>query len=202
MKTRLTAMLCLVAMLVGLAAGACAETMWVKTGNGRTLNLRSDCVKADNIIAQLPYGTEVDVIEYNGKHNWAHIECLAPNSGHVISGWVQLSFLSREKPGKYVPKKEGDAPVGGKTFEEINAAARAIKVLDEPYRTVIKTRKASNVVHLRMFPDTDAVYSGVYLCDTEIEVLAQSKTWAQVRIIEDGKVGFLLRKNVTPVEED
>lgn len=70
--------------------------------------------------------------------------------------------------------------------------------MNASYFTVIQTTKATNYVHLRVFPDTNAVYTGAYLCDTQIEVLAESKIWAQVRILDDGKVGFILKSCVAP----
>ncbi|MDO4483099.1 MAG: SH3 domain-containing protein [Clostridia bacterium] len=197
MKKRIVAIACLVALLMAsiIPMASAAEHFFVKTGNGRTLNLRADCCKGDNIVGHLPYGREVVLYEYNANRTWAYVE-----SGN-LKGWVQTSFLSKTNPGAYVPQpgKEGTVK-GGHSFKEINTAAKAIKVLDEPYDAVVKTHRAASLVHLRMFPDKNAAYTGLYLADTELEVLAQSKTWAQVRVKEDGKVGFLLRKNITALD--
>ena len=202
---RLAQIVCLVAaLIIGiLPVLACAETnygyYYVKTSNGKSLNLRSEAYKADNVVAQLPYRTQVLVYEYNAKKTWAYVEAKNPNGSGTVKGWVQTSFLVKKDPGAYKPSGDsGDVTV--KTIDDINRAAKAIKVLDTSYFTVIKTTKATNYVHLRVFPDTNAVFTGAYLCDTEIEVLAESKTWAQVRIVEDGKVGFILKSCVTPVE--
>ncbi len=204
MKRILTRILCLAAVLiVGILPLACADGnygyYYVKTGNGKTLNVRSAAYKADNVIAQIPYRTKVLVYTYNANKTWAYIETQTASAG-VIKGWVQNSFLVSKDPGKYTPS--GDSGTTGvKTINDINNVAKAIKVLDTSYYTVIQTTKATNYVHLRVFPDTNAVFTAAYLCDTEIEVLAESKTWAQVRIVEDGKVGFILKSCVaTPVD--
>ena len=202
MKKTFIRILCLAAvLLIGLlpmtVAGA-NSYYYVKTSNGKSLNLRSDAYKGDNVIAQLPYRSYVLVYQKSNDKNWGYIEVDNPNGSGTLKGWVQMSFLTKNDPGKYQPKK--DDPVDPvTTINDINKAAKAIKVLDESYETVIQTKKATNYVHLRVFPDTNAVYTGAYLCDTEIEVLAESKTWAQVRILEDGKVGFILKSCVAPV---
>lgn len=173
---------------------------YVKTSNGKTVNLRSDPWKADNVITRLPYRSYVLVYETSKDRTWSYVEAQNPNGSGTVKGWVQSSFLVSRDPGKYQPD-DPDDPSETTTLADINRVAKAIKTLSESYYTVIKTKKAANYVHLRMFPDTNAVYTGAYLRDTEIEVLAESKTWAQVRIVEDGKVGFILKSCVTALEE-
>ena len=201
MKKTMVRVLCLMAVLmIGILPVISANASayyYVKTSNGRTVNVRTDAYKGDNIICRIPYRSYVLVYSYNAKKTWAYIECDNPNGAGTVKGWVMTSFLSKKDPGKYVPSGSGDTSA---TVADINKVAKAIKVLDTPYTTVIKTQKATNYVHLRMFPSTSAVYTGQYLCDTEIEVLAESKTWAQVRIVADGKVGYILKSCVTPVE--
>lgn len=172
---------------------------YVKTDNGKTVNLRSDPWKGDNVIARIPYRSLVLIYEYSENGVWAYVETDNPNkSSGTLKGWIQASFLVRNDPGKYNPGGGGGGSSSGEpTFGEINSAAKAMRLVENPYITVIKTKKAGNLVHLRWFPSTYAAYSGAYLCDTEIRVLALSKTWAQVEIVEDGHVGFILRSCVT-----
>lgn len=203
MKRILTRILCLAAVLiVGVMPLACADGnygyFYVKTSNGKSLNVRRDAYKGDNIIAQIPYRSYVLVYEYNNNNTWAYIEAENPNGSGTIKGWVQRSFLVSNDPGKYSPSQTPSQPTSVKTIDDINSVAKAIKPLNASYFTVIQTTKATNYVHLRVFPDTNAVYTGAYLCDTQIEVLAESKIWAQVRILDDGKVGFILKSCVAP----
>lgn len=203
MKKNLIRLACLVLVLMAgmMAVASAAEGyFYVKTGNGKTLNLRTDPWKADNVVTKLPYGAYVLVYQYNDNGTWAYIECDNPYGGGTVKGWVQTSFLVPYYPGSYNPPAPTPVPAPTvTTIDDINRAAKAIKTLDVPYTTVIQTKKATNYVHLRMFPDTNAVYSGAYLCDTPIEVLAESRTWAQVRVLDDGKVGFILKTCVSPV---
>ena len=202
MKKTLLRVVCLAAvlMLVVCTCASASSYRYVKTGNGKTVNVRSNPWKeSGNVIARLPYGSLVLVYEYNANKTWAYIEADNPNGGiETVKGWVQASFLVKNNPGSYKPSSGTDTTTAV-TLADINKAAKAIKILDTPYTTVIQTKKATNYVHLRWFPNTNAVYSAAYLCDTEIEVLAESNTWAQVRIVEDGKVGFILKSCVAPV---
>ena len=217
MKKFLVKLLCLMAVLALLLpmAGALANdgeflTRYVKTDNGKGLNLRFDANKNADIIEVLPYGMEVTIIEVNDNATWGHVSMERPNGkgfGDVIDGWVMMSFLSKTKPGKYTPPKKQE-PVGteeeGPSFSDVNTAAKVIKYLEESYQAVIKTKNPANYVHLRWFPSTSANYIQKYLCDTPITVIAESRTWAQVIIEEEGfpaYVGFILRNNVDPLEE-
>lgn len=204
MNKVLCRVLCLaMAMMILFTVGASASTIrYVKTGDGKNLNVRSDPWKAaDNVIDKIPYRMKVEVTEYTAGNVWAKVR-VSWKSG-VLEGWVLSSFLVKNDPGPYKGNSGSSSttPSTDLTLTSLNNTAKAIKVLDAPYFTVIQTQRATNYVHLRWFPDTNAVYSGAYLCNTEIEVLATSKTWAQVRIVEDGKVGFILMNNVAPVVE-
>lgn len=162
---------------------------WVKTGNGKTLNLRDAANKNSQVIAKLPYRAQLVILSQS--NGWALVEPVDPKLSSN-PGYVMTSYLVLSDPG---PWKE-DPQAEGPTYEDVDNAVKALKVLSEPYTTVIKTKKPTNYVHLRWIPNTEARYIEKYLCDTEILVLAQSKTWAQVQIVEDGYVGFILRSCV------
>lgn len=204
MKT-LTRVLCVVlaallmaAPLAGLAAVKDRGYYYVKTEDGNGLNLRTEPRKADNnFLVKLPYRASVLIYEFNSNKTWAFVEAQNPEGSGTVKGWVMTSYLVSTDPGPYKGKTE---PTGEQVFNDINNAAKALKVLEVPYYTVIKTKVATNFVHLRWFPSTSACYSGAYLAGTEIRVLAESKTWAQVEIVETGLVGFILKSCVeTPM---
>ena len=201
MKTKkIVSILCLAALLVTFMipfTAASAETYaWVKTGNGKPLNMRAEPTTNSQIVGSLKYRTKV--IVHQSENGWALVEPVDWSRSNPA--YVSTQFLSYTDPGPWKGKTT-DEPAGP-TYEDIDAAVKAIKVV-EPYLAVIKTTRPTNYVHLRWFPNTSARYIAKYLCDTEIEVLAESKTWAQVRIVEDGYVGFILKSCVdpTPVNE-
>lgn len=198
MKRTMPCILCavLALMLALLPALALANYgyYYVKTGNGKTLNVRTEPRADAKVVSKIPYRSIVLVYEYTENGTWAYIETDNPKSSGTVKGWVNTSYLVSYDPGPY--KGSGGGTTEEPTFSDINGAAKALKILAEPMNTVIKTKKAANLVHLRWFPSTSACYSGAYLANTEIKVLAMSKSWAQVEVLEDGHVGFILRSCV------
>lgn len=210
MKKLSVRMLCLVLVLMfaALSTASAATTnvreyKYIKTNSGIALNVRSDPWKAENnIVTSLPYGSLVLVYQYSDNGTWAYIEGQRPGHTGTVKGWVSSTYLVKNDPGKYVPPVDPTptpAPSSNKTFDAVNNAAKALKVLSVPYTTVIQTKNATNYVHLRWFPNTNAVYSGAYLRNTPIIVLAESNDWAQVQIVSDGKIGFIIKSCVAPV---
>ena len=169
-----------------------AETYaWVKTGNGKGLYMREEPSKSADIVRTLPYRTKVIVYEY--VNGWALVE---PADWSMSNPkYVSANFLVSSDPGPY----QGGSQSGtddGPTYAEVDEALKTMRVLDEPYRGMIKTSRPTNYVHLRWIPNTGARYIEKYLCNTEILVLAESKYWAQVQIADTGYVGFILKSNV------
>ena len=199
---KIISILCLAVMVLGILIPAMSladeNTAWVKTGNGKNLNVRAQPSKNAEIIKTLPYGTQLIVHQYSGN-GWALVE---PADWSMSNpGWVSTSFLVYSNPGAY-QKKEAEKKETEKKEEPadlnatLNSVTGKIKYLEEPYEAIIKTSRPTNFVHLRWYPDTNAHYIEKYLCDTEILVLAESSKWAQIQIVEDGYVGFILKANV------
>lgn len=192
---KIISILCLAVMVLGILIPAMSladeNTAWVKTGNGKNLNVRAQPSKNAEIIKTLPYGTQLIVHQYSGN-GWALVE---PADWSMSNpGWVSTNFLVYSDPGPYQKKKEDPDPVD--VTSTLDSVVAKIKYLEEPYDAVIKTSRPTNFVHLRWYPDTNARYIDKYLCDTEILVLAESAKWAQIQIVEDGYIGFILKANV------
>jgi len=201
MKKNALRLLCLVfVLMLGLlpAITASAATKvtyyYVTTQDGKPLNLRSEPRTGDNILAKLDYRTKVEFLGLCGDSNWSLINVeIAKNSW--VKGYVMTKFLTKKDPGPY------EAENVGPTYEDVDAAVKALKVCNEPYAAYIKTKNAGNYVHLRWIPNTSARYIDRYLANEEVLVLAESKTWAQVQIVRTGYVGFILKNNVAPISE-
>jgi len=171
--------------MICVTAFAADPYMYVNTSK---LKQRNGPGKNYEVIATYPIGTKVTVIE-KGK-DWSLVEPCDVKDARV--GYMMTSYLSKKAPD---PKDMGP------TYEDVDAAVRGLKVLAEPYTTVMKTTKPTNYVHLRWIPNTSARYISKHLRDTKIRVLAQSKYWAQVEIVETGAVGFIVRSCVADPEQ-
>lgn len=205
---KIVSILLLAALVLSLMAPVLAnagslgliETAWVKTGNGKSLNVREEPSKNAKILGGLKYRTKVNVYEYRG--GWALVE--PADRSWSNPQWVSKSFLVYSDPGKYKPNpKPTTKPTSSPedAFAALDKVCKKIEYLNTPYSAVIRTSRPTNLVHLRWYPDTSARFIEQYLCDTEILVLAQGGKWAQVQIVEDGYVGFILLDNVSPLAE-
>ena len=100
MKRMLTMVAALVLVLCTFVTGAMADTtMYVRTGNGKTLNVRSEPNTGDNVIYRFQYGQEV-IVAYHLGNGWS---CVRLAGAFDQDGYVMTKFLVNEKPGKYVP---------------------------------------------------------------------------------------------------
>lgn len=190
----------LIGMLVPTFAFAMANpnSRFVKTGNGKPLNVRSGPGSNNEVFFKLPYGTQVEVIDTQG--DWCLVrpydKALWKKAGKSTNMWVMKSFLVTKNPGPWKKPKPA-AP----TYEEVDAALRKIKPLEHPVLAEIMTSRPTNYVHLRWIPSTNARFSAQYLAGEQVLILAQSNTWSQVVDLSDGYVGFILTDNVNPLLE-
>ena len=103
MKRMLTMVAALVLVLCTFVTGAMADTtMYVRTGNGKTLNVRSEPNTGDNVIYRFQYGQEV-IVAYHLGNGWS---CVRLAGAFDQDGYVMTKFLVNEKPGKYVPSSK------------------------------------------------------------------------------------------------
>ena len=73
-----------------------SHTMYVKTANGNSLNLREQPDANAKVIAKIPYATEVLVYSDFVGMVWYHVQY------GMFNGYVKTEFLSQKKPKPYV----------------------------------------------------------------------------------------------------
>ena len=200
---RILSVLLLVTLMVSALLPAMAfatpapDIRYVKTGNGKPLNVRAQPSTSSAKVTELPYRTEVVVHETYG--DWCLIEpMIVPQDQAEVwsqSYWVMKSFLVTQDPGPWSGKSTPVPP----SYDEVDAAVSRLRYLMQPYYAEICTSRPSNYVHLRWIPHTGARYIDKYLAGEELMVLAESKDWAQVQVIRTGYVGFILKSCVNPV---
>lgn len=204
MKKFVSILLLTVLMLSVLLPAVCLgeTTAWVKTNNGKGLNMREEPNKNARIVKVLDYGTQLIVHEF--IDGWALVEPADWSMSNPF--WVSTNYLVYSDPGPRPTTRPTARPTSrpiddDDTLRTLDSVCKKIKYLSEPYHAVIKTSRPTNFVHLRWYPNTSARYIEEYLCDTEILVLAEGGKWSQVQIADDGYVGFILSANVEPLYE-
>ena len=160
--------------------------MFVYTENGKGLNVRSTPAKEDNIIGSLPYGSKVDVTEFNGE--WATIRW-----GDTYA-YVQSRFLKWYQPeAKPTPAPTEDP---GSREEEQKEAELRSEVPVDSLLLQAQAPRASGWVNLRWAPSTKTEVITTCRQGKELTVIAELQNWYQVQDPMTGMVGFISRSYV------
>ena len=177
-------------MSVCMTSALAYETMYVKTGNGKTLNVRSEPATGDNVLLRFPYGHQVTV-NYHLGNGWTCIML----AGEYDVGYVQTKFLVSKDPGKYVPSS-ADAELAkpatsmeSYTMEQLNEVLKTARSVT-PYTVTLYPTRSSGWVYLRWVPSRNSNYVTTYTGGQQVQVIAELKNWYQVQD-QDGKVGFV-----------
>ena len=184
-------------LLVLVVSGAVAEsqgtTMYVKTQNGKGLNVRSSMSTEDdsNIIGSLSYGSKV--ITYGGNGTWTMIDF-----GNT-TGFIMSKYLVKEKPAPY----DGSTDSGSKTkkagsfntkeatnVSQLNSLASSAKFVT-PYTVTVHPTTEKGSVYVRWYPSKNAETLLTLRDGDELTVIAELTDWFQVEDPETGKTGFV-----------
>ncbi len=190
--------------LPALAAGNMQQgSMYVNTANGKALRFRSSkSTSADNILAEIPYGTKVYVSSWDGT--WARVRY------NSAMGYVVKKHLSIARPEPYEKVEQERAAEAAikKQEREIKAAN---KKLDQtrvknvtPYDVTVRSGVSELAISLYRKPDLTSDILTSYEEGTRLEVTAQNKDWALVYHGGTERTGYILLEDLEPdiVEEE
>ena len=125
MRMKKTVLLILTILTVCMCASALAEIWYVKTPNGKSVNIRE--AGSGKVIGQIPYGE--NIIPDPGKST----ESSAYVTYYGVSGYVSWAYLVREKPEKFKkpasPKVEvtGDRVVYGEGEHSVSVTGGVLQ---------------------------------------------------------------------------
>ena len=198
--TCLLAVLLLAAIAVpSLAAGAMQQgSMYVNTANGKALRFRSSrSTSADNVLVEIPYGTKVYVISWDGT--WARIRY------NSAVGYVVKKHLSIARPEPYQEKeqkKEQEQAVKEQEKELKTANSKldrsklkSVELYDVTVRTGMQELNA-------LVYEKASLLSKVlkeYPEGTRLVVTAKNKDWAAIYDGSTELTGYMLLEEL---EED
>jgi len=182
-------------LLVVFMAAAVAEsqgtTMYVKTGDGDVLRVRSSMSTRDktNIIGYLKYGQKVVI--YGQKDGWAMIDY-----GNRTA-YVMYRFLVKTQPGPFDPSNPGTTADtrSFSTVAQLNTLTTTAKTVT-PYTVVVRPTRASGWVYLRWFPSRASKEIAIFNGYREVTVIAELKDWYQVSDPATGAVGYIYKSYV------
>ena len=190
----------LLAALIPAALADSERTMYVYTENGKSLNVRSAPVVADNIIGTLAFGYPVTVTAVSAN-GWSTI-LWQSYYGEFFNAYVQSRFLVNYKPSAVPKSNSTPAPAAApatdaaKALSDMNREFTTAKKVS-PYTVVARPSRASGWVNLRWAPSTEAERIATCPQGKELNVLVEMRNWYQVQDPQTGMIGFISNKYVT-----
>ena len=211
MKKILTVAL-LLCLMASLAFPALADTPWgtsimyVKTANGKPVNVRSAPYKGDNVIGSAPYGHEVLVDwSYAGNDGWTKVVW-----GSMGDGYIMSQFLVNEKPGPAPSPSQKDKEKEAATTDQakLEQELKSEKPVSEYFYIAVRPTRVSGWINFRTGPSATTTRISSFPQDKELLVLGETNNWYRARDPETDKVGYihksyttkLAKKYVTEVE--
>ena len=211
MKKILTVAL-LLCLMASLALPALADTPWgtsimyVKTANGKPVNVRSAPYKGDNVIGSAPYGHEVLVDwSYAGNDGWTKVVW-----GSMGDGYIMSQFLVNEKPGPAPSPSQKDKEKEAATTDQakLEQELKSEKPVSEYFYIAVRPTRVSGWINFRTGPSATTTRISSFPQDKELLVLGETTNWYRARDPETDKVGYihksyttkLAKKYVTEVE--
>ena len=201
MKKWISVMLAIVILAVSACAALAEDNgsvMYVYTGNGKGLNVRSSMsLTEDNYITSLPYGTKVFTYG-TPQPGWTYIEI-----GN-ISGYVMSRYLVKNKPAPYDGSSGSSASEAdprnfdtraATTVEQINTLLISATAVT-PYIVTVRPTRASGWVYMRWIPSRNAEQVATFAANKQLIVIAELKDWLQVQDPDSGKVGFVYKSYI------
>ena len=187
MKKRAMAFLFTLMLLgsVMLTAVAYAETMYVNTSNGKSLNIRDYPSKDGNVIGTFAYGASVEVDTGFVGGTWAHVYFAGGD------GYCMYRYLSDYHPG---PK-----PQPTSTAKPSPATDLYSDIVQASYTVAVRPSSPGGFVHLRWAPSKKQPVNRDYYNGDTLQVLAQNGEWCQVYDAENGVCGFMMVSFLTAV---
>jgi len=182
-----------------MPASAAYTRMWVKTPNGKSLNVRDS---NNQIIGRMAYGTEVIVTDE--EDDWAIIMY-----GSMGDGWVKEKFLVDYNPGKYHgdgdssgSKTSGltDSTLGAQTVNGLNTQYQSLVYVSTPYTVKVVPDTKTGTARLRWAPSKFSTLIAYVPANYQLTVLASNKDWLMVRDESNGKIGYIAAKYTAAVQ--
>ncbi len=170
-------------------------SMYVNTANGRALRFRSSkSTSADNILAEIPYGTKVYVITWDGT--WARVRY------NSAVGYVVKKHLSIARPAPYeqveaeraweeaIKKQEQETKAANKKLDH----SRLKKVT--PYDVTVRTGTAGPSATVYKKADLTADIVTEYAEGERLVVREENRDWALVYDGNSDQTGYMLREDL------
>ncbi len=199
MMKRLIALFLLTVMLAAISTALADQTMqqgsmYVNTANGKALRFRSSATTAkDNVLDEIPYGTKVYVISWDGT--WARIRY------NSAVGYVVKKHLSIGRPEPYeVVQQQREEAAAQKEQEKAlraeNAKLDRSRLKKDVYDATVVIGVNELKANVYKKADLTSEILLTYEEGTRLTVTAANTSWAQIKHPGTGATGYMLLEDL------
>ena len=201
--------------LLGIDMGAYPKTMYVRTDDGGTLNVRSEPKVGNNKIGKLQYGAAVTVLgPVVINADWSVIQFASGPDG---VGYVMTRYLSSSKPSSRTKKKTNSSTNNTQTtkkkkkneisehnLEQLNKELASAKMLEKPILAKVRTPRASGWISFRVGPGIGTEQISQLQDGQDLKIIGETKSWYQVIDLATGKTGYVSKSyvGINPVQPE
>lgn len=192
MAKKLLALMMILALLTGslilTASASGTSIMYVKTANGKSVNVRSGPGKQYSVIGTVKYGGEVLTDwSYAGNDGWTKVVWGSAGDGYIMS-----RFLVDNKPGP-APKPEEDETEKKKLEKELASE----KTLEQPFYIAVVASRTTGWVNFRTGPSKTMARISSFPDGKELIAEGETTNWYRARDPETNKIGYLHKSYAT-----
>ena len=199
MKKTLSILLALILVLTTVsfvtAASANTSVMYVKTPNGKSVNVRSAPSKNAEIIGTAPYGHSVLTDwSYAGNDGWTRVVW-----GSLGDGYIMSQFLVSSKPGpKPTPDPKKDDPKAEEKaeLEKLKKELNSERTIDPCY-ILVQPSRTSGWVNFRSGPSKTTSRIASFPGGKELIATGETNNWYRARDPENGRYGYIHKNMAT-----
>lgn len=172
-------------------------SMYVNTSNGKALRFRSSrSTSANNILAEIPYGTKVYVTSWDGT--WARVRYNSA-MGYVVQKHLSIA---RPEPYEVVEAEKAQEAALKQQQKELKAANSKldhsrVKSIS-PYDVTVRTGVSGLTATVYAKADLTSAITSSYQEGARLEVVAQNKDWAYIYDGGKDQNGYMLLEDLEP----
>lgn len=148
---------------------------YVKTGNGKSLNLRQEASPDAKVLTTVPYGAELIVYDYSKGDKWMHVIF------NSYEGFVMSRYTDSAKP----TEREQETALDSAQYKTMKQVS---------YRATVRPSAPSGYVHMRWAPSKTEPVIRNYYQNAVLKVIAENHTWCQVYDEANGVCGFMMKR--------
>ena len=169
--------------------------MYVKTANGKPVNVRSGPGKEYGVIGTAAYGHQVLTDwSYAGNDGWTKVVW-----GSMGDGYIMSRFLVDYDPGKAPEpsKEEKEKQEAEAEQKKLEKELKSEKPVEEYFYVAARPARASGWVNFRTGPSKATSRISSFADGKELLVMGETTNWYRIQDPETQKVGYIHKNYVT-----